>query len=259
MYTPCRRACHVPQLVDGDIISRVPLNGSSFHHDINIGSGGFFSSQSVQDGNFHTNRVSVDAQETSPLQNGLWDSTSSSDTFAFDDNTNGFLNFSLSSGYALPTSTRPIVSQDPFEDYETAVDTMLVFNTYVTPNQALATQSAGSDGWADDNVWTGSLATPSQGHFPQQLRGDIFPNRLFMTFAKTLYGIQTNQSTTLIVMPWCVITRMNACPARNQILKVLRCLLRYQCSIVPQTHLGLIQEVLPPMSANGSKLGQHWI
>ncbi len=192
MCTPYGRNSYVLQLLDAEIMSPIPPHGSCLQHVAGGDSGAFHSSQPVQDEHIYAQGFSTDARQTSPLQNGSWNSTCSSEIHsnmslsengfdagfpALDGDVNSFLNFSGRPNFALPTKNHPMVSQDPFNDWDGNLITrqqLPNLNTHVTPNQALAIQSAGSDNWGDNNAWDGGLVMPSHGSFLMEQTGYDF-------------------------------------------------------------------------------------
>jgi hypothetical protein len=180
MCTPYRRACF--EQPDGALVSPISPR-VSYLHDVDEDTGGFYSSQSVQDENSYPDGRSTGAYQTSPPQNGstcssdLLSSISSSENgfdiglSAFDRDINSILNFSGAPDFALPPEKIAMVSKDATEDWEaTSIHRPLQPNlgSRVTPNQVSATQPT------DSTAWNDSLVLPSFSQFPLERGGYDF-------------------------------------------------------------------------------------
>jgi hypothetical protein len=194
MYALYRRARYIPQIPDREIISTIPAHGSYVRHGVDGDAGGFHSPQSVQDEHIYTKEFSADSYQTSPLENGSWNSTCSSDLLSnismleddfnvgfsrHDGDTNSFLNFSGNPEFALPSTDRTMPPNDIFKDWDGPFSTRPLppdLATKVTQNQASATKSAGSGDWSDTNLRDNDFFIPDHGSFPLEYRGCCFPS-----------------------------------------------------------------------------------
>jgi hypothetical protein len=193
MYAQYRRTRYIPQVPSQEIMSPIPAHGSYLRHGVDGYSDSFHGSQSVQDEHTYTKEFSVGSHQTSSLENGSWNSTSSFDLLPntnllasgfnvgiseLDGDSNSFLNFSGSTDFALPSMNRTALPNDPFKDWDGPFSTRPLppdLDACLTSNQASATKSAGSDGWSDDNVWDNGLLLPGHGPFLLEYRGYNFP------------------------------------------------------------------------------------
>jgi hypothetical protein len=189
MYVPFCRARYTPQVPDGGMISPIPAHSSCSHHSVDGDTGGFHSSQSVQDEHIFTKESSVGSYQTSPLENGSGNSTCSSDlpsnlslletglNIEFSEHggdNNGVLNFSGSPDFAPPSTYHSMLPDDRFRDWEGPFSTRPFppdLHMHESLNQSSATESAGSACWSGDSLWDSGLLRPDYGPFPLEHRG----------------------------------------------------------------------------------------
>jgi hypothetical protein len=184
MWTPYRRARF--EQPDGALVSPPSPRVSYLHCDVDEDTSVFQSSQSVQDEHPYPDGHSAGAYQTSPPQNGSWNSTCSSDLLsnisssetgfdidlpALDSHINSFLNFSGAPDFALPPENIAMVSKDPTEDWEATFSHRPLppnLGSRVIPNQASAIQPT------DNTAWNDSLVLPSLSQFPLERGGYDF-------------------------------------------------------------------------------------
>jgi len=194
MNAPHRRASYIRQVPDRVIISAIPAHSSCSRNGVDGDAVGFHSPQSVQDEHIYPKELSACSYQTSPLENGTWNSTCSSDMLSnvslleddfnvglsgHDGHINSFLNFSRDPDFALPSVNHTMPPNDSFKDWDAPFNARLLpsdLDINVTLNQTSTTKSAGSDGWSDTNLLDDGLLMPGYGMLSLEYRGSYFPS-----------------------------------------------------------------------------------